>query len=94
MLMRHRLQGMVPGGANAGCHVDRSGDQNHSEGDATHAARMTGRAAVGADQPSSAKSGRRNSSNVARSQLASVAGVTARTVAVRGTPTASETSPK
>ena len=43
---------------------------------------------------SSAKSGRKNSSNVARSQLATTAGVIAVTVAVRGTSIASATSPK
>jgi len=42
----------------------------------------------------SLKSGRRNSSNVARSQLATVAGVRARTVAVRGKPSAAPISPK
>ena len=41
-----------------------------------------------------ANSGRRNSSNVAWSQLATVAGVIARTDAVRGMPIASATSPK
>ena len=40
------------------------------------------------------KSGRRNSSKVARSQLATVAGVTASTVAVRPTSMRSATSPK
>ena len=42
----------------------------------------------------SAKSGRKNSSNVSLSQLATVAGVSARTFAVRGTFIASATSPK
>ena len=44
--------------------------------------------------PSSAKSGRRNSSNVCLSQLATTADVSARTLAVRGTLIASATSPK
>lgn len=45
-------------------------------------------------QPSSAKRGRTNSSNASRSQLATVAGVSARTEAVRGMSSASATSPK
>src|SRR5205807_9597424 len=44
--------------------------------------------------PSSAKRGRTNSSNVSRSQLATVTGVRARTEAVRGICIASATSPK
>ena len=44
--------------------------------------------------PSSAKSGRMSSSNVAASQLATRQGVIAVTVAVRGMPIASATSPK
>jgi len=43
---------------------------------------------------SSANSGRTNSSNVSRSQLATVTGVSARTEAVRGMSIASATSPK
>jgi hypothetical protein len=43
---------------------------------------------------SSAKSGRTYASNVGRSQLATVAGVSARTDAVRGMFIASATSPK
>ena len=52
------------------------------------------RLAARAADPSSANSGRRNSSNVSLSQLATVAGVSARTFAVRGTSIASATSPK
>ena len=46
------------------------------------------------DVHSSAKSGRSSSSKAAWSQLATTAGVTARTEAVRGIPIASATSPK
>ena len=96
---------MWAGGGGKGAGIARFEDDEHP-GEAASATATTSsrgvlrttptgcRTGAGAARYSSAKSGRRSSSKVARSQLATTAGVSARTEAVRGTFIASPTSPK
>ena len=76
--------------------LGRSGRRASRAASSPTASSATGRRRPGrrSATQSSANSGRSSSSNVARSQLATTAGVIAVTVAVRGTSIASATSPK